>query len=262
MKCVEVRPMNHPILLLIVACGLVAAVWSGCGGVDAPETEAYQCIPQCEGKQCGDDGCGGTCGECEAGYECVTMSCTFEGGYCFSYEVYCPVYCEGQGAECGEVNTANAEGSPVCDCGTCPPGQACINNETMDELGGQHCCTPSCTAKECGDDGCGGVCGDCPPDQPCVYGYCCVPYCGQENEAECGDDGCGGSCGECAPGEVCGEADYDAIGVCFDMVKDCAEICLVQKPTGTCGPVWTGLRSPEDCECGCPGVQDECIDYK
>lgn len=39
------------------------------------------CIPQCDGKQCGDDGCGGTCGTCEdqacsADYQCVPFDCT------------------------------------------------------------------------------------------------------------------------------------------------------------------------------------------
>jgi MYXO-CTERM domain-containing protein len=28
------------------------------------------CVPDCEGKQCGDDGCGGVCAECAAGSSC------------------------------------------------------------------------------------------------------------------------------------------------------------------------------------------------
>jgi hypothetical protein len=57
---------------------------------------------------------------------------------------------------------------------------------------------------------------------------------------------------------VCGEADYDAIGICFDPVKQCPETCAWEE--AECGPVWTGLAAPEDCNCGdCPGPQDECI---
>ena len=32
------------------------------------------CKPECEGKQCGDDGCGGVCGACEEGLSCTEMS--------------------------------------------------------------------------------------------------------------------------------------------------------------------------------------------
>ena len=28
------------------------------------------CEPDCEGRECGDDGCGGSCGECNTGYTC------------------------------------------------------------------------------------------------------------------------------------------------------------------------------------------------
>jgi hypothetical protein len=36
-----------------------------------------------------------------------------------------------------------------------------------------HCCTPHCTGRSCGDDGCGGVCGACGAEQTCnVDGVC------------------------------------------------------------------------------------------
>jgi len=93
----------------------------------------------------------------------------------------------------------------------------------------------------------------------------CEPYCGEEGEAECGDDGCGGSCGECEPGAVCGEADYEAIGICFNEAEQCPVICAGHE----CGDVWTGLMEPDSCDCGtCEGgfecVEDEegnyCVD--
>jgi parallel beta-helix repeat protein len=70
-------------------------------------------------------------------------------------------------------------------------------------------CTPDCSGKNCGDDGCGGSCGTCSGGQTCVSGVCtgCTPDCTGKN---CGDDGCGGSCGTCSGGQICN------IGTCED----------------------------------------------
>jgi hypothetical protein len=35
-------------------------------------------------------------------------------------------------------------------------------------------CTPDCSGKACGDDGCGGTCGSCPPSQMCSASSACV----------------------------------------------------------------------------------------
>jgi hypothetical protein len=40
--------------------------------------------------------------------------------------------------------------------------------------GGAASCTPSCTNKTCGDDGCGHTCGGCPPSQLCGPSQTCV----------------------------------------------------------------------------------------
>ena len=44
-------------------------------------------------------------------------------------------------------------------------------------------CTPDCTGKECGDNGCGGSCGTCGNDEECKAGKCspspCWPHCGE-----------------------------------------------------------------------------------
>lgn len=47
------------------------------------ETAAWEtaCIPQCEGKACGNDGCGGSCGTCDgqacgADFQCVAFNCS------------------------------------------------------------------------------------------------------------------------------------------------------------------------------------------
>ena len=67
-------------------------------------------------------------------------------------------------------------------------------------------CTPDCTGKQCGNDGCGGSCGICQEGGTCMDGTCvctencCTPDCSGK---ECGSDGCGGSCGSCGAGAIC-----------------------------------------------------------
>lgn len=39
-----------------------------------------QCIPKCDGRQCGSNGCGGTCGTCDPGHQCGTDGQCVEGG--------------------------------------------------------------------------------------------------------------------------------------------------------------------------------------
>ena len=69
--------------------GSVAMVYSGnCTATPDTACEGQaQCVPNCTGKVCGDDGCGGSCGTCDGGYECSGGSCavqcnerTFNGG--------------------------------------------------------------------------------------------------------------------------------------------------------------------------------------
>lgn len=61
------------------------------------------CVPDCEGKECGDDGCGGSCGQCEMGYYC-------DDGIC----VECP------------PGTADCDGDPENGC----------ENEYLDPVSG------------------------------------------------------------------------------------------------------------------------------
>jgi hypothetical protein len=70
--------------------------------------------------------------------------------------------------------------------------------------GGQCACTPDCTGKVCGDDGCGGTCGaDCASGESCSNGQC-VDCCAGK---ECGVVNCGSDtieCGTCTGAETCG----------------------------------------------------------
>jgi hypothetical protein len=92
------------------------------------------CIPNCANKECGDDGCGGSCGGCNnvpADY-CLNSTTLRDYNGTSSCQNYKCVY-------------------PYTD-KTCPYG--CLNGKCQS-------CTPDCTNKECGDDGCGGSCGNC-----------------------------------------------------------------------------------------------------
>lgn len=65
----------------------------GCDGLCHTE-----CVPSCEGKECGDDGCGGSCGECNDGDPCTTGDyCDADTGGCVNIPVECP-----EGQTCNE----------------------------------------------------------------------------------------------------------------------------------------------------------------
>lgn len=63
------------------------------------------CVPDCQGKECGDDGCGGFCGQCPAPKRCQAN----------------------QVCECRPQCTGQACGDDGCggSCGSCPAGKFC-----------------------------------------------------------------------------------------------------------------------------------------
>jgi hypothetical protein len=141
------------------------------------------CIPDCDGRECGDDGCGGTCGGCEPWNRCDGQ------GQC--------------GNLCTDVCAGRQCGPDLCGgfCGTCAEGQACGDDGQCVPGCVPDCSLPTGGAKVCGSDGCGGACGpnqgQCPDGLYCAAnGLCtenCLPTaCG---ERQCGFDGCGGACG-------------------------------------------------------------------
>jgi hypothetical protein len=76
------------------------------------------CTPQCDGKQCGDDGCGSVCGACPVEASCVNNTCCVESSSCSYFDagllrtvthcnislcnkgVFCPDHCSYQGKVC------------------------------------------------------------------------------------------------------------------------------------------------------------------
>jgi|GEM_PF-2778715 len=113
-------------------------------------------------------------------------------------------------------------------------------------------CIPSCTGKECGDDGCGSVCGYCPSDKVCQNGVC-VPVCQRNCDGkQCGPDGCGGICGECPPQFACNEQGLCVKPPCIPDCKNkecgsdlCGGSCGVCQPPKVCSPYFKCVL-PED----------------
>jgi len=50
------------------------------GDLGPDTSEAVACQPDCNGKECGDDGCGGECGPCAEGFNCLGAACVADGG--------------------------------------------------------------------------------------------------------------------------------------------------------------------------------------
>ncbi len=255
----------------------------------APETV---CLPDCDGRECGEDGCGGNCGTCPG----VAPLCV--DGLC---QIECIPDCGDK--ECGDDGCGG-------DCGTCPGvAPLCVDGYCQIE------CVPDCVNKECGDDGCQGTCGSCDEGTFCENGLCtpvcvpdddctevgltqctpdgllqecveaapecvvwsepepcddgtfclegecleiCVPACAV---AQCGDDGCGGSCGFCGALEEC------ANGQCQCLHQACAGSCCAQGETcfdgACCQSSCDGLAcGPDNCggSCGACGVFASCED--
>ena len=71
------------------------------------------CVPDCEGKACGDDGCGGPCGACDAGVPCVDNQCA-----CV------PKTCASMLYQCGGNYDDGCGGTFSCP-GQCPPEMPC-----------------------------------------------------------------------------------------------------------------------------------------
>ena len=93
----------------------------GGGGGGGPS-----CTPNCDGKQCGDDGCGGSCGNCPDGQTCengicIPISCTNDTG-CDAEGIFCqnnaPYNCTPGGDGC--LDRIN-----LTECGE---GFECVNN--------------------------------------------------------------------------------------------------------------------------------------
>ncbi len=110
-----------------------------------PDGPACICVPDCDGKECGESGCDEACGVCAEQHLCVEGLCV------------CQLDCEDK--VCGDDGCGGS-------CGICAgPQDACLEGECI--------CQPECEGKECGPDGCGGRCGTCAGNNFCNPAQLC-----------------------------------------------------------------------------------------
>ena len=252
-----------------------------CGeGLECQEGKCV-CIPQCENKDCGDDGCGATCGDCKQGFSCDDKNkCVPPTGDCYLKACMIDDHCKG----C--PNALNKCWADEHKCVECVPG----SNTGCPE--GLKCSlSGKCTAKTCATDAQGeptieclldSDCEACSPkhqtcdvstnkcvqcvgfadpscldSQYCVEGKCepkCPSSCDLDNDCQFCQFGATG--GEAAkPAKACNNHKCSECSATWPCSAD--KVCL---PNGVCyppcglpGPVQGTCDTHEDCYyCGDP----------
>jgi hypothetical protein len=126
-------------------------------------------------------------------------------------------------------------GTILCNAGAGWDGPTGIGSPNGAALGGGSTCTPSCSGKTCGDDGCGGSCGSCDTGETCSGGICMGGGSGSSGGDTCAHPICStggeldGSCDSCA-GDICSQDSYCCTtawdSICVGEVGSiCGESC-------------------------------------
>ena len=171
-------------------CGSFSPFWEGddsiicdCGDchgedvcLDYGDEESYCCTPDCEGKDCGDNGCEGSCGECGGEQQaCVDNKCI------------CQPNCDGK--DCGPDGCGGACGecaeTDLCCAGGCHPQECTVSNQYGECLGLNECVESEvvCNAGDPEDEECNGLDDDCDGDVD--EGF---PDWNNDGIANCGDN--------------------------------------------------------------------------
>jgi len=249
--------------------------------VHTDTVEVDVCVPDCDGKVCGDDGCGGSCGECTgcksvcSGGQCEAQPQADSG--CFDNDIYWKDSCGAWGEKATECGVAGCNpGSKVCadceeicgayecgmqgdcDCGTCPSGQSCQAGQCQVKCGDAQCGAGEDKCN-CPQD-CSGGCAGCCSGTTCNTGIA---------DAQCGKNG--GTCQNCTADEescvnqeckcACGDGMCCDTETCCTCSSDCGSCC----GNGQCDCGETYQTCPADCESpgqcnpSCDPALEECV---
>lgn len=208
---------------------------------------------------------GGTCDGPEDGYsgECGSDDdCTGPGWICDTNDCTEPVSC----GEIGYTGCCDGSISRWCEedslqmvnCGTDSCGWDSANGFYECGFSGEDptgaspiecpgACVPSCYARDCGDDGCGGSCGECDDGWVCSVGVCepavvePSPDVIEQADVVQGDNG--------------DRQDHDSVS--NDGVVGDSSVCVPFCPVGRCGPDGCGGQCsacPDGTYCGTGGT--------
>jgi len=200
------------------------------------------CVPNCLGRDCGDDGCSGRCGQCD---EPGVGQCNAITGKC---EATCVPSCQGRscGADgCGGLCGACTGGASCSGIGQCVPASWTYDAATFGAYDGCNC---KCGARDpdCGIPllptlGCGSyeLCdegGKCAPTVPVAW-TCAKEKYDAIDQCDCG---CGAVDPDCAFDLAvvgCGQGGTCAAnGTCVACVPDCdGKLCGPNGCGGSCG---------------------------
>jgi len=164
----------------------------------APPPPPPGCVPNCDGKNCGDpDGCEGLCTVqqgCGAAQTCVNAVCT---GGC----TQCPT--------CAGDKVCNESTGGFCTCPADKPVQCEFNSSRCSA-------NPTTDSTRCGLN-----CYDCEvsyaPGYRCCNGQC-VNGCGPNTSGSCQQHPCGPNCEPCTGGKVCCNLGSGTSSQCVDPV--------------------------------------------
>jgi len=203
----------------------------GCANAKIEQKIGGLCVPQCTGRECGNDGCGGLCGTCDTDFfcdvvgQCISNTCTPAANPCGTFE--CGTATNGT---CGEVNCGIYGGG-------CQIGSSCdLTTQTCEITCGNSVIDPGETCDDGNNvsmDGCSNTC-------QTEAGYTCITP-GQLCELNCGNgvidsgetcddgnnvstDGCSDTC-QIEPGYVCNTPGQLCELSCGNSVIDPGETC-------------------------------------
>ncbi len=272
--------------------GNLADIYYYSGGGEEGDVNP-NCIANCAGKECGDNGCGRICepgcsgstpncnvlGMCTSepvgnpdcscsANTCVGATCNDGAeGFCFGAlqpdctdvsgnEIWCG---PSQNEECNLIpNVCGTCAEGICDQGICCPSGYHNYGGTC-----QPDCDPiaNCLGKECGTNGCGGICGTCdlPPFGPTFN--CNLSQLCEECTPVCTGRTCGPSINECGnPAIECGNctALFDETYFC-NMASYSCQVCTPDCSGGRdCGNALNDCGTCGDNAGNCMGL-DSCI---